>query len=428
MKGAVGRLKQLTETKTKTGEVPRPSSPEIAKEIAILCRPDEAEGLRKLSTDDDEALSDYGRSVATVMSIYSDAGDRARSQRTITDYTRDLGLCFDATLWVTLATLEQLDKMIVETPKLSKDPEGKRIVAKARATAPVVLEGALEAFQLNGIGAAWCEARLQPVLALTDAVSRIVSPGDKEKLRAVIRTSEQCGPAAKEGLQAAHRSLGAFAASAQAVDAERLQAMRKAVANLEYLASLKESSRQDLPPSSPEAAGHLATICNPKEAESLGQLAPAQFEAIRTYSQYLTAVLKLFTRPSASPSARFAPEIEPCIDADLWIGRASLNLVKRMFVEKPAAWQDAKMLNGRRKMWLSGVVTMHIVLRAFRMPGVEPAWCEARMRPLLALAEVVLEEVPPGEREKLREALLAAETCGPAVAPELRALAAKLTP
>ena len=223
--------------------------------------------------------------------------------------------------------------------------------------------------------------------------------------------------------------LTAFSAFAQTVDAERLQAMWKAVANLEYLASLKESSQGGLPPSSPEAAEHLAAICRPREAESLGHPAVAQFQTIRTYAQYLTAVLKVFTRPSVPHSAVLAPEIEPCIDADLWIGRASLNLVKRMFVERPAAWQEAKMLDGRRKMWLSAIAQMHMVLRAFRMRGdVEPAWCEARMRPLLALAEVALEEVPREERTRLHAALRAAETCNPAVRPELRALAEKLSP
>lgn len=223
--------------------------------------------------------------------------------------------------------------------------------------------------------------------------------------------------------------LSVFAAPAQSVDAERLQAMWKAAANLEYLASLKESSGGSLPPSSPEVAPLLAAICNAKEAESFGHATVDQFKTLQSYSQHVTAALKVFMRPSAPPASLFAPEVEPCIDGSIWLDRALLNVVKRLFAENPTWWQDPKRLDGRRKAWLSAIVQMHAVLRSFRLRDVvEPAWCEARMRPLLALADVTLEEVPQNERERLRVAVRAAETCSPGVKPGLQALYEKLNP
>lgn len=199
MKGAAARLKQPTEV---AGEVGRPP----LELVAILCRPGEAETLRKLPSDEYEKVNQYGLHIAEVLDVYIDAADRA-SQQTIVDYMRDLGVCFDAATWVSLGSLELMGKKIASAPDVARDPRGKEAIIAIGRTVAAELKGNLDIFAMTGIGPDWCEARLRPILALTAAVSKTISRSDKKALRAAVRTAERCGPVAKKGLQAAHRSL-----------------------------------------------------------------------------------------------------------------------------------------------------------------------------------------------------------------------------
>lgn len=224
--------------------------------------------------------------------------------------------------------------------------------------------------------------------------------------------------------------LGSVVASAQSVDAERLQAMRKAAASLEYLAAWKDNAGERVLPSSPEVGELLAVVCNAREAESLGHPRVDQFEDIRLYTRHVTTVLTVFTSRGIDPrDSLLAPELEPCIDADLWLSRASLHLLKRLLSESPSASQDAKTLAGLRKMQISSVFQLRLMLRLFQLRGVvQPAWCEARMRPLHALAETVAKDVPPEHRGNLRAEVRAAEACSPAAKPGLQLIYDKLAP
>lgn len=137
------------------------------------------------------------------MEVYSDAGDRAPSQQRITDDTRALGACLDAVLWSSRAELTLADRLVAETPDLLKDPKAAGSLAKFRTSMAVVLEGAMEAFALSGIGTAWCEKRLRPLLAATTVAARTMSRQDRDRLRGTARAAERCGVE----LQPVHRVL-----------------------------------------------------------------------------------------------------------------------------------------------------------------------------------------------------------------------------
>lgn len=224
--------------------------------------------------------------------------------------------------------------------------------------------------------------------------------------------------------------LSAFAASAQSVDAERLQAMRQAAAGLEDLASRRDNAGQRVLPSSPEVAEFLAVVCNAKEAESLGHPRLDQFDDVYRYALHVYAALAVFTKRDSVPLADIlVPELEPCIDADLWASRASMSLVKLSFAERPALAQNTKAMDSRQKMALNTVSSMHAVLMSFRLRSlVRPSWCDARIRPLLALAETAAEEMSRDQRESLQADVRAAETCSPAAKPGLQAIYDKLAP
>jgi hypothetical protein len=121
------------------------------------------------------------------MEVYDAASDASRSQQVVTQYMRELGARMDTTLWSGRTALEMVEKFIAETPGLMADPKAKNSVEKVRFSIEQVMEGALEAFQLSGIGTTWCEARIEPLVALTNVAARSMSPQQKAKLRRRVR-------------------------------------------------------------------------------------------------------------------------------------------------------------------------------------------------------------------------------------------------
>ena len=207
MSGAADRLKALAEKSAAAGEDLRPTSPEFAPLLALVCRPDEAEKLADLPLDRLKVATGYVKHVSAVMEIFSDAGDRARSQQTITGYVRDLGACWDATIWGGRAMLAIADRMVAQDPARAKNEQARSHLVRLRTASVLVIEGALESFTLNGIGADWCEARLRPLITTIETASKSMSRAQREDLRKYVGAAERCSPAVKDALQAAHRSL-----------------------------------------------------------------------------------------------------------------------------------------------------------------------------------------------------------------------------
>lgn len=204
---AAEQLAVLGQEKAKSRESMDPSLPEPARLLALICWPGEAEELQDIAIDRFRDASRYLRAIGTVMTVYGKAGERSASQQQITDYTRALGSCFDAALWSTRMAIELTDRMVAKNPRLLENPKAREGLANVRGGTADFIEATLSAFQLRGIGSAWCEARQRPLLATVESAARTMSQEVKQKLRDAARSAEVCGPAIKGALETIQRKL-----------------------------------------------------------------------------------------------------------------------------------------------------------------------------------------------------------------------------
>lgn len=207
MKQALAGFRAIGDAKAVAGEPLGISAPESRKLLSVLCRAGEAEKLSDLPTDRYDDTIGYIIVVGRVMGVVSDAADRSGSQQQITNDVRELGDCWDAALWSGRAALVIADRMARKDPEILKDPKSRAALAKLHQSVGLTLEGTLDSFRLAGIGTAWCEARLRPISAVAEVAGRSFPREQKLQLRKAIDLAAACGPAAKAGLQPAHRSL-----------------------------------------------------------------------------------------------------------------------------------------------------------------------------------------------------------------------------
>lgn len=206
MANAADQLRNIAAKHMQSGGSVSPTEPEIAPLLSILCVPLEAESLHKLSLDQYEAVSQYARYVSAVMEVYgNDSGSRA--QAVITQRTRQLGACIDATLWTQVVASSMIENLFSTTPRLLNSPDGRRALERARNSMSTVAEGVLEGYRLEGIGEEWCLGRTRPLDALIRALIPNMQAERKQVLRKALRLAQKCGPVVQARLEPINQVL-----------------------------------------------------------------------------------------------------------------------------------------------------------------------------------------------------------------------------
>ncbi|OLP46692.1 hypothetical protein BJF95_15290 [Rhizobium oryziradicis] len=200
MATAADQLRDIVKKRRQSGQSISPTQPEIAPLLSVLCAPQEAERLKNASLKQYELVSQYARHVNTVMAVYEAETERG-PQALITERTRQLGACFDATLWTGTVTLSMFETFFSATPALSNSPEWivtRKTFHKSLFTAT---EGVLDGYRLDGIGSDWCLARIRPLDAMTRELIPTMPAEQKKRLRQSLRLAAKCGPKVQEQLQ-----------------------------------------------------------------------------------------------------------------------------------------------------------------------------------------------------------------------------------
>ncbi len=244
---------------------------------------------------------------------------------------------------------------------------------------------------------------------------------------AAVRAILKCGPRLADlGLQgkltfnfvppglppATHASL-----SIEALAPERLDLMKNAADQLKKLIERRTQSGASLHPTSPDIAKLLAPLCNAGEAATLPGSSTEKYALLSRYARYVSTVMEVYSdiadRSSQHAVTQHMRALGSCVDTVLWSNRAVIEMTRRIFSESPDLLDDPKAKNIRENIQFFSEQVIAGVLEAFRLKGIGPAWCEARLAALVALMDVATPTMSSQQRRSLREAVRLAQSCGP---------------
>jgi hypothetical protein len=204
--------------------------------------------------------------------------------------------------------------------------------------------------------------------------------------------------------------------TAQALEADKIAAIKTAAETLQTLA--KDSGVSGNPPraSDPQVESLLATVLTTTELEKDNAVPVAQLNLLTGWNVAVLQVMKVYIEAGTGApalasdanaraakvdenTAKFMPEVGRSFDAMLWVQAAMLDTVQLFLAAATPQQLDApNVKTGLGQIRSGAAQTLRGGLQMFVVPGITDEWRSARLRAMVALAPRTAKMVAPEDR------------------------------